>query len=69
MSDLSSRIVSTAKALILAAGAAHAVAATDIRSQADTIAKNYSEYTVQQIANKISDEVKKTHQAGVSGSV
>jgi hypothetical protein len=69
MSDLSSRILSSAKALILAAGAAHAVAATDIRSQADVIVKNYSQYSRDQIANKISDEIKKSHTPGVSGSV
>lgn len=69
MSDLNSRIVSTAKALILAAAAGHAVAATDIRSQADVIVKGYSGYSTNQIANKISDEIKKTHRPGVSGSI
>lgn len=63
MSDLTSRIVTTAKTLILAAGAAHAVAATDIRSQSDVIVKSYSQYSANQIANKIADEVKKSHSA------
>ena len=69
MSDLTSRVVTTAKALILAAGAAHAVAATDIRSQSDVILKSYSQYSANQIANNISDEIKKTHNPGVSGSI
>ncbi|PCN48038.1 hypothetical protein Csp2054_09190 [Curtobacterium sp. 'Ferrero'] len=69
MSDLSSRIYSAAKALILAAGTAHAVAATDIQSQAHLIVKSYGTYSQNQIANKISDEIKKTHAPGVSGSM
>jgi len=69
MSDLTSRVYSTARALILAAGVAHAVAATDIRSQADVIVKGYSQYSRDQIANKISDEIKKSHRPGVSGSI
>lgn len=69
MSDIANKIFTTAKALIVAAGTAHAVAATDIRSQADVIAKNYSSYSANQIANKIADEIKKTHNPGVSGSI
>lgn len=69
MSDLSDRIYKTAKALILAAGTAHAVAATDIQAQARVILNNYGHYSQNEIANKISDEIKKTHTPGVSGSV
>lgn len=69
MSDLNKKIIETAKSLILAAAAGHAVAATDIRSQAEVIVKHYSQYSSYQIANKISDEIKKTHRPGVSGSI
>lgn len=69
MSDLSSRVLSTAKALIVAAGTAKAVAATDIRAQADVISKHYAKASSYQIANQISDEIKKSHNPGVSGSL
>ena len=47
----------------------HAVASTDIVSQARVLHRDYAEYTVQQISNKIKDEITKSHRPGVSGSV
>ncbi|MGP4996038.1 hypothetical protein [Glutamicibacter ardleyensis] len=69
MANLSAQIKAVAQSLIATVGMTAAVASTDIRSQAGALHKQYAEYTQIQIANKISDEIKKTHRPGVSGSL
>src|SRR5690606_38306425 len=69
MASLQDRVIAVAQALIAAAAMSHAVTATDIKSRAELLHKEYGEYSKIQISNKIADEVKKRYSPGVSGSI
>lgn len=69
MASISDRVKAVANSLIAAVAMSHAVASTDIVSQARVLQRDYGEYTVQQISSKIKDEITKSHRPGVSGSV
>lgn len=69
MANLGERVKAVAQALIATVGMTSAVATTDILKQAEALHKQYGEYSKIQIANKISDEIKKNHRPGVSGSL
>lgn len=61
MSDLAAQIKATAQNLVLAAGAAAAIASTSVTGQANVIVKNFPQYTANQIANHISAEIRNVH--------
>lgn len=67
--SLTSRIGAAARALITAAGMTTAVAATDIKSAAEALNRQYAEYSKVDISTRIAAEIKKTHRPGISGSV
>lgn len=69
MASLTDRVKAVAQTLIAVAGMTNAVSATDIRSKADLLHREHAEYSKVQIANKISDEIKRRHNPGVSGSL
>jgi hypothetical protein len=69
MASLSDRVIAVARSLVTAAAMSSAVASTDIVNQARVLHRDYGEYTVQQISNKIKDEIVKTHRPGVNGTV
>lgn len=69
MASMTDRVIAIARALIATAGMTSAVAATDIRSQAEALHREYAEYSTIQISNKIADEIKKRHSPGISGTV
>ena len=67
MASLQDRVVAVAQALITSVGMTQAVATTDIAKQAEALHRQYAEYSRVEIQQKISDQIKKTHQPGVSG--
>jgi hypothetical protein len=67
MASLPDRVVAVAQALIASVGMTHAVATTDIAKQAEALHRQYAEYSKVEIQEKISNQIKKTHQPGVSG--
>lgn len=69
MATLADRVSAVAKSLIAAAGMAHAVAATDIKSAAEALHRQYAEYSQVDITTKIASEIKRTHNPGISGSL
>lgn len=69
MVSLTDRVKAVAQTLIATAGLTHAVAATDIRSQAEALHRDFAEYSKVQISEKIAAELKQRHNAGISGSV
>ena len=69
MASLPERAKAIAQVLITTAGMGTAVAAADINRQAEVLQKQYAQYSLVDIKNKISDEIKKTHRPGISGSL
>lgn len=69
MADLTTRVKAVAQALITAASMTHAVAATDIRSQAEALHREFAEYSKVDISKRIASEIKQRHTPGISGSV
>jgi hypothetical protein len=55
--------------LIVAAAFGQAVAAADIKSQAQQLQSNYADYSQHQISEKIAAEIKKSYNPGISGSL
>jgi hypothetical protein len=69
MATLTDRISAVAKTLVTAAGMFVAINSTDIQSHARQLNKEFGQYSQSQIANKIADEIKKTHTPGIHGSL
>ena len=69
MANLTDRVKAVAQSLITAAGMTHAVAATDIRSQAEALHRDFAEYSRVDISTKIASEIKQRHSPGISGTV
>lgn len=69
MSDLAGKIWTTAQGLMTAAGMSAAVATTDINRQAQALHRQFAEHSLIEIKKRISDEIKKNHRPGVSGSL
>ncbi|OBB88653.1 hypothetical protein A5779_00070 [Mycolicibacterium peregrinum] len=69
MATLADRVKATAQSLIAAAGMTHAVAATDIKSSAEALHRQFAEYSKVDISTKIASEIKKSHRPGISGSI
>ncbi len=69
MATLSERVKAVAQSLIVAVGATAAVSATDVRSAADRLQKDYAQYTVTDVRTRVANEIKQSHRPGISGSV
>lgn len=69
MASLGDRVWAVTRSLIAMVGFTTAVSATDITRQAEVLHKDFAEYTTREIANKIADEIKRNHDAGISGSL
>lgn len=69
MASFGDRVKAVANSLIATAGMTSAVAATDIRSQAEALHREFAEYSKVEIGRRISDEIRKSHDKGVSGTV
>lgn len=72
MATLGDRVKLVAQGLILAAGTAQAVYATQIQSHAEKLYAEYSDHSdvqLNRIKQDIADEIKKRHSPGISGSV
>ncbi len=69
MADLNEQVRAAAQALIAAAGMFTAVQATDIRSRAEVLHREYGLYSKVHISEKIAAEIKQRHNPGISGSV
>lgn len=69
MASLTERVKAVAQTLIATAGLTHAVAATDVRSQAEALHREFAEYSKVDISTKIASEIRQRHTPGISGSV
>lgn len=69
MATLADRVKAVAQSLITTAGMTSAVAATDIKSQAEALHRQFAEYSKVDISTKIASEIKKSHRPGISGSL
>lgn len=69
MATIADRVKAVAQALIATAGMTHAVATTDIRNAADSLHRQFAEYSKVDISTRIESEIKKTHRPGTSGSL
>jgi|APThiThiocy_cv2_1041547.scaffolds.fasta_scaffold01746_4 hypothetical protein len=69
MANITDRVKAVAQALITAAGLSHAVAAADIRGQAEALHREFAEYSKVDISTKIASEIRQRHTPGISGSV
>jgi hypothetical protein len=69
MATLGERVKQVAEGLIVAAAFGQAVAAADIKSQAQQLQSNYADYSQHQISEKIAAEIKKSYNPGISGSL
>lgn len=69
MATLAEKVKLAAQALVTAAAFGQAVAATDIKSQAQQLHSNYADYSERQISEKIAAEIKKSYSPGISGSL